>query len=125
MQVDGAHSQVFVQTNIAILERNTCCISVQKCLLYEFMIEQPGMAKESIFHYFLVLSQISCHFGACEVIKTYVLCLSSSEQSRPLTINHSVNTHEQVAGSQLPTKSLNPTAEEGREHVCILHRQVS
>lgn len=35
----------------------------------------------------------------------------------PLTINHSVNTYEQVAGSLLPTKSRSPIVMDGSDYI--------
>lgn len=94
---------------------STCYIPAQICLYYESL-----RAKLLFSHHFTCTLLISCHFRACMVIKNMCsLSVPSRLQSQPVPVNHSVNTHEQVAGSLSPTMSHSPIVLDERDRACV------
>lgn len=102
MQVDGAHSQVFVHTSIAISLWAAPAVFLHKYVsIMSLCVNCMTRWKKSTFIILPLYSWYPVISGLVRLSRHVFFVYLH----HPLTINHSVNTYEQVAGSLSPAES--------------------
>lgn len=103
MQVDGAHSQVFVRTSIAISPWGAPAVFLHKYVYYESMCQHDIVIKNLFSLFYLYTPPTILSFVGLVRLWRHMFCV----YLHPVwTINHSVNTEKQVAASDQPSHTV-------------------